>query len=302
MVRGALVRAFATTRAHVLHPERPLAELPHAKVPVAMADAALRSAAEREWYVANRMVEDKVPWELGDRRRLERKHDRPSTLAEFGAKWGWLAEGRRGGRMRWREVPAVCSRGGRPSRAREGRSERRETIVLWVRDVTSQSRVSRLGSVGASGVRRKALIALGYEKENVRSSPDADDKAAFARAAHRPVAASRLGRTGRGALERARRHRVRSPRDGLGTSGDVRSTRRRARRRAARRRGTRDAAGGDAEGESHRRDGAKRADRSRSASRCGARRRTLEEDTGGSRCTRDLDYSRGSATTRPDGV
>ena len=149
----------------------------------------------------------------------------------------------------------------------------------------------------------------------------------FARAAHRPVAASRLGRTGRGALERARRlggrldaggeergaraeraagharrHRVRSPRDGLGTSGDVRSTRRRARRRAARRRGTRDAAGGDAEGESHRRDGAKRADRSRSASRCGARRRTLEEDTGGSRCTRDLDYSRGSATTRPDGV
>ena len=82
MVRGALVRAFATTRAHVLHPERPLAELPHAKVPVAMADAALRSAAEREWYVANRMVEDKVPWELGDRRRLERKHDRPSTLAE----------------------------------------------------------------------------------------------------------------------------------------------------------------------------------------------------------------------------
>ena len=122
MVRGALVRAFATTRAHVLHPERPLAELPHAKVPVAVADAALRSAAEREWYVANRMVEDKVPWELGDRRRLERKHDRPSTLAEFGAKWGWLAEGRRGGRMRWREVPAVCSRGGRPSRAREGRS------------------------------------------------------------------------------------------------------------------------------------------------------------------------------------
>ena len=137
----------------------------------------------------------------------------------------------------------------------------------------------------------------------------------FARAAHRPVAASRLGRTGRGALERARRlggrldaggeergaraeraagharrHRVRSPRDGLGTSGDVRSTRRRARRRAARRSGTRDAAGGDAEGESHRRDGAKRADRSRSASRCGARRRTLEEDTGGSRCTRDLDY------------
>mgnify|MGYP001071465458 CR=1 FL=1 len=188
-------------------------------------------------------------------------------------------------------------------------------ILLWVRDVTSQSRVSRLGSVGASGVRRKALIALGYEKENERSSPDADDKAAFARAAHRPVAASRLGRTGRGALERARRlggrldaggeergaraeraagharrHRVRSPRDGLGTSGDVRSTRRRARRRAARRRGTRDAAGGDAEGESHRRDGAKRADRSRSASRCGARRRTLEEDTGGSRCTRDLDY------------
>ena len=114
MVRGALVRAFAATRAHALHPERPLAELPHAKVPVAMADAALRSAAEREWYVANRMVEDKVPWELGDRRRLERKHDRPSTLAEFGAKWGWLAEGRRGGRMRWREVPAVCSRGGRP--------------------------------------------------------------------------------------------------------------------------------------------------------------------------------------------
>ena len=101
ILRGAMVQAVVSVRKATMDPTRQ-PPTPSAAAAVAVAQACMRHAAERDFYAACGKARTYGPWSskpLNDARQCTLPFAQPATKAEFGAKWAGVARVRNGERM-----------------------------------------------------------------------------------------------------------------------------------------------------------------------------------------------------------